>query len=302
MDNNIDVVGIGAVLIDHTVILPNFPAENQKVVIESYFDQVGGSVPTALIFLGKLKRSIRFISVVGDDHISSEIKRALVKHGLDVEYLITQENKASRFSHVWINKSNGTRTIAYSRGTLDDLKKEDIHEEVIKNARILHLDAREPVAALYAAEIARNNGVTVTFDAGSFKQSSEELLRKAQVVFAPKRFAHDLFHIDDLSEGSKRIREYEADIAIVTDGENGLSYTSNEGTFYQKSFNVKTVDTNGAGDTFSGAFIDGLLSKKSIQESITFAAAAAALKCTRMGKNNLPFREEIEEFIQNNPL
>lgn len=302
MDNNIDVVGIGAVLIDHTVLLPNFPAENQKIVIESYFDQIGGTVPTALIFLGKLKRSTRFISAIGDDHISSEIKRSLVKHGVGDQDLITQENKKSGFSHVWINKITGTRTIAYTRGTLDLLKKEDIQEEYIKNARTLHLDAREPDVSIYAADIARNNGVRVTFDAGSFKEQSKEVLRRAHIVFAPKRFIHDLFGIDDLSEGSKRLMEYGVQIAIVTNGEHGLSYTTNEGTFGHPGYKVKTVDTNGAGDTFAGAFIDGLLSDKSIADCIAFASAAAALKCTRMGKNNLPFREEIEEFILNNPL
>ncbi len=46
---------------------------------------------------------------------------------------------------------------------------------------------------------------------------------------------------------------------------------------------VNVVDTVGAGDAFSGAFISGILSGKSIEEAHRFAVVTAAYVCTKAG-------------------
>ena len=48
-------------------------------------------------------------------------------------------------------------------------------------------------------------------------------------------------------------------------------------------FKVKPVDTTGAGDTFNGAFAVARANGKSMQESISFANAAAALSVQKAG-------------------
>ena len=65
------------------------------------------------------------------------------------------------------------------------------------------------------------------------------------------------------------------------------------------AFKVAAVDTLGAGDTFHGAFTFRLVETGDIETSMRFAAAAAAIKCTRFGGLvGAPTRAEVEEFLK----
>jgi sulfofructose kinase len=52
---------------------------------------------------------------------------------------------------------------------------------------------------------------------------------------------------------------------------------------YVPSFRVPVVDTTGAGDIFHAGCIHGLLQEWPVEHTLRFAAAAAALKCERLG-------------------
>jgi sugar/nucleoside kinase (ribokinase family) len=62
------------------------------------------------------------------------------------------------------------------------------------------------------------------------------------------------------------------------------------------------VDTLGAGDVFHGAFTLGLAEGCQVRKALRFAAATAALKCTRHGGSlAAPQRIEVEEFLCKSP-
>lgn len=69
------------------------------------------------------------------------------------------------------------------------------------------------------------------------------------------------------------------------------------------AFAVAAVDTNGCGDTFHGAFALAVARDLAIEEAITFASAAAALKAMaaggqRRGWDVLPTLDEVFQFLQ----
>jgi sugar/nucleoside kinase (ribokinase family) len=68
------------------------------------------------------------------------------------------------------------------------------------------------------------------------------------------------------------------------------------------AFVVDAVDATGAGDCFNGALAAGLAEGKTLLEAARFAMAAAALSVTRRGAiPSLPTRQEVEEFLANDP-
>jgi fructokinase len=99
----------------------------------------------------------------------------------------------------------------------------------------------------------------------------------------------------------------QAAVVVVTDGGEGARlYRKNQAVLEVKTPKVEVVDTVGAGDTFSGATIQQLLSKElfnrsaleqtsneTLLEVIEFAAKAAALNCTKAGCNP-PRLEEMQ--------
>lgn len=297
-----NVAGIGSVVVDHVMILSSFPKEDTKTKAEDFFDQIGGPVPTALLYLHQLGYSVNIMTAIGDDATGLYIEKYVSEKAVDTNYFYKQSGKQSGFAQVWINRKKGLRTTAYHRGSLLPIPKEFVNSEFIKDAKVLHIDGTEKEAVLHALEFAEQSDILVTLDTGDPKPDSELFLKKADVVIAPKSFAQQLFGVEDIEKAAEKVLSFGPKVAVVTNGEDGLAYSSSNGTFFQESFKVDVVDSNGAGDIFSGAFIHCLLSKKPLLESIKFASAAAAIKCTKMGKEDLPSKEEIEKFLkmQNN--
>lgn len=294
----VQVVGIGSVLVDHYAPLPSFPKEDTKNKMNSFFDEIGGPVPVALMFLAHLGRRVKFVGSTGDDNNGRFIERYLNEKGVDIAHVKMQRGKNSGSAQVWINEETGSRTVVYNSGTLDPLPEKYVTEDMLEGVVLLHIDGREPETAIYAADMAREMGIMIAYDTGNLKPQSENLLKRSDIIISPLKFSIDLFGEHDLKKAAERLKNYGPDIVIVTNGENGLAYSSFDGTFLMKSYPVKAVDTNGAGDIFCGAFIHALLSKKKVQESVSFASAAAALKCTRLGKENLPTEKEIINFLK----
>ncbi len=68
---------------------------------------------------------------------------------------------------------------------------------------------------------------------------------------------------------------------------------------YVKGFEVKAVDTTGAGDVFHAGFIYGLLQNWEIVDILRFANAVAALKCRDLGgRKGIPTLEEVQKFLE----
>jgi sulfofructose kinase len=85
---------------------------------------------------------------------------------------------------------------------------------------------------------------------------------------------------------------------IITVGDRGLFWRNVSGSGRQKAYTVRAVDTTGAGDVFHGALAACLAQKKEWLESLSYASAAGALCCTKIGARlGIPTKEEVEEFL-----
>jgi ribokinase len=90
---------------------------------------------------------------------------------------------------------------------------------------------------------------------------------------------------------------------IVTKGSEGADWLQPKTgqTAHAPSFPVAAVDTTAAGDTFAGYFAAGVDQGQSVQDAMTLASAAAALKVTRKGTADaIPVRAEVDNFLKEN--
>lgn len=84
---------------------------------------------------------------------------------------------------------------------------------------------------------------------------------------------------------------------VLTLGEAGSIYRGHEGTIYQKAYQVDTVDTTAAGDTFAGYYIAGRIRQYSVRESLDLAAKASAIAVTQKGAApSIPWMQDVLEF------
>ena len=84
-------------------------------------------------------------------------------------------------------------------------------------------------------------------------------------------------------------------------GEEGvLAYFQGQ-YIHSPAFKIQCHDTTGAGDAFHGGFIYGLLAGFSVEQTLKFANAVAALKCRAVGaRTSLPTLDEVNSFLAEN--
>ncbi len=86
---------------------------------------------------------------------------------------------------------------------------------------------------------------------------------------------------------------------ITLGGEGSLAWRVEEGRMTsarQAAFPAKAVDTTGAGDTYAGYFIAGLMAGLPLRDCMRRASRAAAISVTRPGAaDSIPFLDEVDE-------
>ncbi|MBN1136881.1 MAG: hypothetical protein JXM73_09855 [Anaerolineae bacterium] len=298
MNQTVDVIGLGWVMVDYLVVLPTYPRANTKTEVLVGLQQVGGPVARAMITLSRLGKWTGLIAKVGDDQRAVLIRDMLQKEKVEFGAAEAESGQESRYSHVWIDEKTGNRTVAYWRGRLKDLQWSPEAQERLQQARILHLDGREFETALAAAKLAREIGCRVVLDAGNVKPGIDQLIPLVDVVIAPSVFASKFLPGASPQKVGKSLLAMGAQWVVLTFGSRGSIGISKDGMFRQPSFPVKMVDTNGAGDTFSGGLLYGLLEGWGFEKSVRFANAVAALKCAKLGNRGLPNFDEVQEFLE----
>ncbi|MCA9109259.1 MAG: hypothetical protein KDA52_04875 [Planctomycetaceae bacterium] len=290
-----EIVGLGLTVVDLMVIVETFPQIDSKQEAQQSLVQVGGPVPTALAQLTRFGWTCRHLSAWGDDPLGRVIEHNLKETGISHPESCRQSDAKTGFSQVWVERSNGQRTTVTQRPIITEvLSKVDLVKELTE-CEVLHLDGWPTRDALIAARTVKARGGRVFVDTGSPKPGIEELLSLADYVNAPRRFVEELLQVTDSERGAVAIAAMGPSSVTVTDGEHGAWLAAQGRTFYQPA--VRTgpiVDTNGAGDVFTGAMIHAVLSDWPPLQALRFAVTASGLKCTRLGNREaLPTLDTI---------
>lgn len=295
-----DIEGIGLVVVDELILLPEYPEPDTKIKIIDGVKQVGGPVPTALKLLSKLGLNCHFIGKIGNDDNANFIESKLAQSGLDNSGLIRECGK-SGFSQVWTDVKNNTRTIAYSTGTLSSLSDSDFNFDNLPQAKILHIDGFTNIGIRKTIEYYKEKGAKISIDTDNFSEEILEIIDIVDFIIMPKRFAVQFVGNYSMTTLADKMKEEypSASAIILTDGVNGSVCNYNGKIITQKAFNVEVVDTTGAGDIHTGGLLYGLFNGWEMDKSLQFASACAALKCKHIGNGTLPDINTINDFLKN---
>lgn len=86
---------------------------------------------------------------------------------------------------------------------------------------------------------------------------------------------------------------------VLTLGKEGAVYMDKDTRCHHSIFPVETVDTTGAGDTFTGYFLTSMLEGLPAEEGLKLASAASAIAVSRMGAaSSIPTRKKVEDFLK----
>ena len=257
----------------------------------------GGPVGNALVVMSRLGVSAEVIGAFADDAAGGEILSELRSFGVSVDHATVLSGKTSFTSYVLLSEESGSRTCLFDRGSVsDDPSVVDLSP--LDSADILHLDGNYVQCAIRAAKYARARGVRVSLDAGGLYDGIEELLPLVDILIPSAEFAMALTKESDARTATERLAEkYDPEVLVVTDGASGGYYREGDAILHYESVRVKAIDTNGAGDTFHGAWIAAYLDGMSVSEACRFASAVAAYKCQHIGARSYDLDMHIAKSL-----
>ncbi|MBQ6474475.1 MAG: hypothetical protein IJJ33_21015 [Victivallales bacterium] len=295
-----DFVGLGFCSNDYLALLPEIPIDN-KVQMLRHLVQGGGPAATATVAAARLGLSAAFIGVAGDDEPGKWILRDFEAEKVSTEGMLIRKGHTSAIAYCWIDSPTGKRSVAWTRGTLPELKAEEVNLHLVRQAKILHLDGHNPQGALAAAKAARDKNIPVLLDAGTLRDGTRELLPYVTILIASELFARQYSGQDDLRKAIFKLADVGAEVTGVTMGKEGSMVLDGGKILHCPAFKINAVDTTGAGDVYHTGFAVRYLETHDLMECMRFGSAVSAIKCLQLGgRAGIPNRSQVDEFLKQN--
>ena len=311
-----DITAIGELLIDFT------PA-GQSERGELLFARIPGGAPAnVLAAAAKLGSRTAFLGKVGADAFGSFLRGTLNSLGVCTEGLLANPDVHTTLAFVQLDE-HGDRSFSFYRKPGADVTLEfsEVRLDLVDESRVLHFGAvsltDEPsrTATLETAAYAKRRGKLVSCDPNfraplwdSAENAKAQMLRGlalADIVKVSGEELELLTGTSDPERGSALLAGYGPSLVFVSLGGDGAFCRRGELTARLPAYDVQTVDTNGAGDSFFGAVLHRLagkslgelraLTREELEDILSYGNAAGSLTTTRRGSiPALPDEAEIE--------
>lgn len=250
-----------------------------------------------MVTLARLGMKPGLIAAVGDDLFGRFVTEELAEENVETLYMIAKK-QSTAIASGWVESEGGRRTIVLDLNI--DIKPRDIRLNMLPEVGAVHLDGRYLPACIKLARWAKKRDVPVVFDIGSMRNDVTEILPLVDHLVCAENFALSYTGAKTPETAIERLRKLCRGTIVVTSGIKGsLGFEEKDGFVFQKAFRVRTVDTTGAGDTYHGAYIFGLLKNRDLKKRMEFASAVAALKCTKPGgRSGIPSLRQVQAFLR----
>ena len=308
------ITSIGEILVDMTQThvdengIPHFAANP------------GGAPANVAVAAAKMGVEAGFIGCVGDDVFGRLLRDTLIRAGVDVSGLQVTRQTNTTLAIVSVD-GRGERSFSFYRKPGADTTI-DVRQAVqaIAGTGILHFGSvslTDPVCrdtVVTAVQAAKKAGALITYDpnyrAVLWEHEDAAVLQMravlplCDIVKISDEETTLLCGVKEPEAALRKLMELGVRLAVVTLGAEGAMWRCGEMTGAVPGFSVKVADTNGAGDTFFGAFLsriaargglDGLTAEE-INGFVRFANKAASLTASRPGA--IPAMPALQEVLE----
>jgi sugar/nucleoside kinase (ribokinase family) len=295
------VVCAGVAVIDNIYRVDEFPKAGTKTRAADFLQILGGCAANAAVAVARLGGRARLAAPLGGpaghDLTGDSILLHLAREHVDTSGVIRIDGAPSSLSSILIDREGERLIVNYRHPGLGGARIAD-PARLLRGARALSFDNRYPQFVLPLACAARERGMIVVLDGDQPTTLTDELLAAATHVVFSADGLRATARIDDLEAALRGIASHTGAFLAVTDGGDDMVWLEGKSARRRPAFRVEAVDTLGAGDVFHGAFALALAEGRPDAGALRFAAATAALKCTRFGGGTgAPGRAEVENFL-----
>ena len=258
-----------------------------------------------------------FIGTIGEDQYGQVVQQDFIKENVGIEQLFIDpalntvcvfafvDNDGERFLWGWPRVNESYLSINF----------EDIDLDLVRQAGWMHttgiLLANESTgrdATLKALEWANNNGVITSLDlnlrvgesgetlAGKFYDVVMNAVSNSKYVLGSDQEFSLLDPSMDWERSAEKLAS-QGKVVVARRGKEGSVLITGEQRIGSSAFQVKIVDTIGAGDVFDAGFIAALLNGHDFATALQWGNAVAGYTISREGARTSPTLEQMKDFI-----
>jgi sugar/nucleoside kinase (ribokinase family) len=297
----LDVIGLGDADVDIYLRVSHLPGRDEKIKAEESTLYPGGMVANFLVGLRRLGTPCGFHGLLGADEFGRIALNNLIANDIDTRGAIIRPQGKTYFCVILLD-SSGEKSLVTAPTDCYYPQPEDLSSQLISEAQHLHTTADNLATLERAIDIARKHKLTISLDiepnADGCRPELRPLLSNIDIVFIKKQALSLLTGEEDLTLALPRLLDLGVKIICVTMGGKGVTVAFDTITRTIDAFPVPVIDSTGAGDAFSAAFVHAFLEKWSVVDAAQFASAAGAMSVSSYGGHAMaPTRAEVLAFL-----
>jgi fructokinase len=321
MGSNSTVICMGELLIDF------FCTEVDIDLVEGkkFEKQAGGAPANVSAAIVKLGGNALFSGKVGNDPFGLFLKKTLDDLLVDTSMVVFDDHHPTTLAFVSL-KANGERDFVFNRGADAYLTEEEIDQEKVKSANILHFGSAtallsEPFQSTYlnAMKSGKEEGKFISFDPNYRKDLWKgkrsvfvDLVKKGISIADFVKVSDDELKIisgmNEVNAAVASLHQMGAKVVAVTLGKEGTLISNGQKQETVPSIKVDAIDSTGAGDAFVGAILFQLAKAEEpkkiledfehLKKIISFSNSVGAIVCTKVGAiSGIPSYEEVTNVL-----
>jgi sugar/nucleoside kinase (ribokinase family) len=247
----------------------------------------GGSATNSIVAASLFGSSCHMSCIVSNDENGRFYLEDLLSNGVSHTSKLIDSELSSGQCLVMIS-DDAERTMCTNLGINSNISASNVNQAIIKNSDYIFLEgyliaSPEGYNAFNEAitQAKKHNtkvalSLSDAFIVKSFKKELKELIKiNCDLIFCNESEAQEFSGNVVENEILTYFKSFTPNLVITKGSDGCIGYEGNY-EFSVPGEKVKAIDTNGAGDMFAGAVLNGLKNKKNLEESAKFGCFAAS--------------------------
>lgn len=295
------VVNVGSLNVDRTYRVHSFVSAGETIKALAYEEHCGGKGLNQSVAIARADAEVWHVGAIGRD--GRGLVDLLRKAGVRCDFI---EEVDGPTGHAVIQVEQGGQNCIIICGGANDGLSRNLIDCALATCtdQDIVLVQNETANVGYTIAAAKARGLTVVCNPSPLTKGLLEADLSGVSLFILNEFeASALAGVGSQCKQEKLLRcltlRYPSAAFLVTFGSDGCCYYDSGRYLSCPAFSVPVVDTTGAGDTFCGYFLAGILRGTPVEAAMEKASAAAALSVMGQGASeSIPALAAVNAFLE----
>jgi ribokinase len=284
------VAVVGSANIDLTTFTDRFPKPGETIFGQKFDLGFGGKGANQAVASKLCGAEVFMVAKVGSDLFGPATIENFKSLGIDANHVRQVQGVSSGVAPIFVDP-NGQNRILVVKGANDALKPADVDAaaDMLKTVDCIVLQFEVPLETVYyTTAFCRKNGIRCIVNPAPAQPMDMAAVGELD-YFVPNESEAEAItgmpvkNVEDARKCAQRLLSGGIKRVIITLGANGSLLASRDNMEHLAAYNVKAVDSSGAGDAFIGSFAVFLGEGLPEREAVRRANLYAGLSTTGVG-------------------